>query len=97
MKSFWSFSRESRESRNSRESIRSNRSIQSIPSRAGIVAAALLAAASAQTGTHTAQSAAFRVDTRATTSVKVTGLASRWCDGAYGGQGRGGTFTFWKG
>lgn len=79
------FSRESTESRNSMESIRSN---QSILSRAGILTAALLAAASAQAGSHTAQSAAFRVDTRAATSVKVTGLSSRWCDGPYGGQGR---------
>ena len=82
------FSRESTESRKSRESIRSNRSIPSILSRAGIVAAALLVAASAQAGSGSAQSAAFRVDTRATTSVKVTGVSSRWCDGAYGGAGR---------
>ncbi|NLC82487.1 MAG: hypothetical protein GX748_15015, partial [Lentisphaerae bacterium] len=82
------FSRESRESRQSTESNQSNQSILSTLSRAGIIAAALLVAVSAQAGSDTAQSAAFRVDTRATTSVKVTGVSSRWCDGAYGGAGR---------
>lgn len=51
-------------------------------------AAALLMAATAHAGSHSGQSASFRVDTRAATSVKVTGVSSRWCDGAYGGAGR---------
>ncbi len=50
--------------------------------------AALLMAATAHAGSHSGQSASFRVDTRAATSVKVTGVSSRWCDGAYGGAGR---------
>ena len=50
--------------------------------------ALLLAATLAHAGSHTSPpSAAFRVDTRATTVVRVTGLSSRWCDGAYGGAG----------
>ncbi len=77
------FSRESRESRNSKESIRSNFSILSI------LSIFLLAATLAYAGSHTSpQSAAFRVDTRAATAVRVTGVSSRWCDGAYGGAGR---------
>ncbi len=43
----------------------------------------------ARAGSHTSPpSAAFRVDTRAATVVRVTGVSSRWCDGAYGGAGR---------
>ncbi|MEI7901477.1 MAG: hypothetical protein WCK89_14600 [bacterium] len=43
------------------------------------LAAALLAAAIARAGNGTAQSAA---------NVRVTGVTSRYCDGAYGGIGR---------
>lgn len=88
MRGFWDFSRESRESRKSKESIQSNRSIPSILSRAGLVAAALFAAVAAHAGSDSAQSAAFRVDTRAAANVRVTGVSSRWCDGPYGGAGR---------
>ncbi len=77
------FSRESRESNQSRESIRSNHSILSI------LSILLLAATLAHAGSHTSPpSAAFRVDTRATTAVRVTGVSSRYCDGAYGSSGR---------
>lgn len=75
------FSRESRESNQSRESIRSNLSIPSILS-------IILLAATARAGTGAGHSVAFRVDTRATTAVRVTGVSSRWCDGAHGSAGR---------
>ncbi|MBM4164783.1 MAG: hypothetical protein FJ222_10150 [Lentisphaerae bacterium] len=66
----------------SRESIRSNVSILSN------LSILLLAAATVHAGTGSGQSAAFRVDTRATTAVRVTGVTSRWCEGMYGGAGR---------
>ncbi|GEM_PF-3578037 len=53
-----------------------------------VLAALLLAAVTARAGSHTAQSAVFAVNTRATTTVKVTGVTSRYCDGPYGGTGR---------
>lgn len=72
----------SRESRKSIESIRSNLSIPSI------LSIVLLAAVTARAGSGSGQSAAFTVDTRAAANVRVTGVTSRWCDGAYGGSGR---------
>jgi len=57
---------------------------QSILTKAGIITAALLAAVFTHAGSGSSQSANFRVDTRVTTAVKVTGVTSRYCDGAYG-------------
>jgi len=79
---------ESNKSIKSTESIRSNQSNLSILSRAGIITAALLAAVFVHAGSGTSQSANFRVDTRTLAVVKVTGLTSRYCDGAYGDKGR---------
>jgi hypothetical protein len=53
-----------------------------------ILAAVVMVVAAVRAGSHTAQSGTFSVNTRATTTVKVTGVTSRWCDGAYGGGGR---------
>ncbi len=57
-------------------------------SKAGILIAALLAAVFVHAGSGSSQSANFRVDTRSNTVVKVTGVTSRYCDGAYGDTGR---------
>lgn len=53
-----------------------------------VLAAVLLAATPAFAGSHSSQSAAFRVDTRATTAVKVADVSSRYCHGAYGAGGK---------
>ncbi len=42
----------------------------------------------ARAGSHTAQSSAFRVDTRDVGTMRVTAVSSRYCDGSYGGRGR---------
>ncbi len=64
-------------------------SIRSIPSILSILSLIFLTAVTARAGSHTsAPSAAFAVDTRAATVVRVTGVTSRYCDGAYGGTGR---------